>query len=150
MPAEESKKIFLDKRKLSPRYVPSNLPHRDMQLQELDNFFRDSLAEPSKAFLKALQIVGPAGSGKTSTVTHFGDNFEKEAKRVGVNLQHVYVNLKLHGGSRVLLYRYILDRVVCDSRLYSSVRPCSHPTQLHLRRVRYRQSSMSLPTTMMS
>src|SRR5436190_17685353 len=111
MPEEESKKIFLDKRKLSTRYVPSNLPHRDKQLQELDNFFRDSLTEPSKDFLKALQIIGPAGSGKTSTVTHFGDNFEKEAKKVGVNLQHVYVNLKLQGGSRVLLYRYILDKV---------------------------------------
>jgi len=49
MPEEKSsKKIFLDKRKLSTRYVPANLPHRDKQLQELDNFFRDSLADPSK------------------------------------------------------------------------------------------------------
>src|SRR5438093_2798664 len=98
MPVEQSsKKIFLDKRKLSTRYVPTNLPHRDKQLQELDDFFRDSLADPSKDFLKALQIIGPAGSGKTSTVTHFGDYFEKEAKKAGVNLQHVYVNLKLQG-----------------------------------------------------
>src|SRR5713226_6690743 len=69
MPVEQSK-IFLDKRKLSTRYVPSNLPHRDKQLQELDNFFKDSLMDPSKDFLKAFQILDPAGSGKTSTMIH--------------------------------------------------------------------------------
>ena len=71
MPAEQSsKKIFLDKMKLSTRYAPPNLPHRDKQLEELDNFFRDSLTDPSKDFLKALQIIGPAGSGKTSRMIH--------------------------------------------------------------------------------
>ena len=113
----EQSKIFLDKRKLSTRYIPPILPHRDKQLQELDNFFRGSLVEPSKDFLTTLQIIGPAGSGKTSTVTHFGADFEKDARKLGVNLQHVYVNLKLQGGSRVLLYRYILNSVA--PKLYS-------------------------------
>jgi len=112
----ERSNIFVDKRKLSTRYAPSTLTHRGKQLHELDNFFRGSLADPSEDFLKTLQIIGPAGSGKTSP-THFGSDFEKEAKKLGVNLQHVYVNLKLQGGSKALLYRYILNSVA--PKLYS-------------------------------
>jgi archaeal cell division control protein 6 len=110
--------IFKDREKLSPRYVPPNLLHRDGQIEELITFFKDSALDPARSFLKPVQIVGPAGTGKTSTVLRFGERFVSEARRNGVSAQHVYVNLKLQGGSRVILYRHLLEKATPE--VYSS------------------------------
>jgi cell division control protein 6 len=110
--------IFKDREKLSPRYVPSNLLHREIQIQEITNFFTGAAANPSRTFLKSLQVIGPAGTGKTSTVLKFGRGLESEARRNGVSIQHVYVNLKLQGGSKVVLYRYLLQNATPE--VYSS------------------------------
>jgi cell division control protein 6 len=71
--------IFRDKSKLSPRYLPSELPHRGKQIEQIDHIFGASYSNPSKFPLTVLQIVGPAGIGKTSTVLKFSkvlaDNF---------------------------------------------------------------------------
>lgn len=75
-------RIFKDREKLSPRYVPPMLPHREKQIQELYNIFREALASPSKAHLKSIQIVGPAGTGKTSCILRFGEKFEQDATRM--------------------------------------------------------------------
>jgi cell division control protein 6 len=86
-------RIFKDLEKLSPRYVPSTLPHREKQIGELYNAFREALTTPSKALLKTIQIIGPAGTGKTSCILRFGEKFEQDSARMKREVQHVYVNL---------------------------------------------------------
>jgi cell division control protein 6 len=110
--------IFKDKEKLSPRYVPANLLHREKQVEELDNLFKQTTVDPAKTFLKPVQIIGPAGTGKTSTVLRFGQKFVNDARKNGVSTQHIYVNLKLQGGGRVILYRYLLEQATPE--VYSS------------------------------
>lgn len=103
--------VFKDKDKLSSRYIPDKLPHRDGQMDRLRNFFRDILDHPSQAFLRVTQIIGGVGTGKTACTIRFGQIFEDEAKIRNIDFRHVYVNLKLHGWSRVTLYRHIVEMV---------------------------------------
>ena len=60
--------IFLDRSKLSPRYIPKELPHREKEIEKIYHTFRDSFSSPESFPLTIMQIVGPAGIGKTSTV----------------------------------------------------------------------------------
>ncbi|MEM2154451.1 MAG: AAA family ATPase [Nitrososphaeria archaeon] len=103
--------LFRDKEKLTPRYIPTNLPHRDSEVSFLNTFFRESLSYPSRSHLKTVQIIGSVGSGKTAVARLFGDRFEGEARRQNVELKHVYINLKLHGDSKVILYRHLIRQV---------------------------------------
>jgi hypothetical protein len=41
-----SSPIFRDREKLSPRYIPPRLPHREGQTQELSDLFRDAAVDP--------------------------------------------------------------------------------------------------------
>ena len=107
--------IFKDREKLTPRYIPSHLPHREDQIGLLWGFFRDSLSAPAETHLKTVQIIGGVGSGKTAVTRLFGDRFEAEAKKARVDLKHVYVNLKLHGRSRVILYRYLVQQAAPEA-----------------------------------
>ncbi len=109
-------RIFRDREKLSPRYIPPSLPHREKQINFLLDFFRENLVNPSKAYLKVLQIVGPAGSGKTCSVLKFAELAETLNFRR--NLVHSYINLKIQGGSKVVLYRNLLEK--CAPEAYSS------------------------------
>jgi Cdc6-like AAA superfamily ATPase len=60
--------IFRDRSKLSPRYIPEDLPHRQNQMQQIVHVFSGSAANPDKFPLTILQVIGVAGIGKTSTV----------------------------------------------------------------------------------
>jgi len=101
--------IFKDKEKLSPRYIPDALPHREEELKTLKSLLWDSLEAPSRSFLKVLQIIGDVGSGKTVTTVRFGEEFQKEAMSRKINLKHIYLNPKVHGASRIILYRYLVQ-----------------------------------------
>ena len=63
--------IFRDRSKLSPRYIPSDLPHREKQIDQIQYIFKESYLNPDKFPFAVLQIVGPAGIGKTSTILKF-------------------------------------------------------------------------------
>ncbi|MEM2921093.1 MAG: AAA family ATPase [Candidatus Bathyarchaeia archaeon] len=126
--------IFKDREKLSPRYIPQTLPHREEHIDSLYDTFRDALLSPSKAFLKTIQIVGPAGSGKTCTVLRFGQKFESDAERLKRDIRHVYINLKLQGGSRVVLYRYLLEAGAPE--VYSSSLSAEEMLRVMLRQLR--------------
>ena len=76
----------------------------------LTNIFGNLLDEPSQAFLRPVQLIGDVGTGKTCTTIRFGSDLEQTAKVRKINLKHVYVNLKLQGSSRTVLYRYIINR----------------------------------------
>ena len=103
--------IFRDKSKLSPRYLPSELPHRGKQIEQIDHIFGASYSNPSKFPLTVLQIVGPAGIGKTSTVLKFSKLLADNFLRNRLTLKTAYVNLKLQGGNKYGIYRFVLERV---------------------------------------
>jgi cell division control protein 6 len=103
--------IFRDKSKLSPRYLPSELPHRGKQIEQIDHIFGASYSNPSKFPLTMLQIVGPAGIGKTSTVLKFSKLLADNFLRNRLTLKTAYVNLKLQGGNKYAIYRFVLERV---------------------------------------
>ena len=100
--------IFKDREKISYRFIPPKLPHREEQINSLKSLFFKSLENPSNAHLQVAQIVGEVGSGKTVTSLHFGEMLELEAERRGVSLKHIYLNPKVHGSSRITLYRYLV------------------------------------------
>ena len=101
--------IFKNKESLSPNYPIEkywdNIPHRNEQIKTLWDFYGDILDKKGMSFLRRLQIIGPAGSGKTCTLKYFGGKFEREAHKRGINLDHVYINLKFEGGKRIIFYR---------------------------------------------
>lgn len=102
--------VFKVEDRLSPRYIPRALPHRDKEIKFLLDLFRDTLENISQSHLKTVQIIGGVGTGKTCTDTRFAQILQEQAEEKGIDLKHVYVNLKLQGKSKVVLYRSILDQ----------------------------------------
>ena len=101
--------IFKDRKKLSPRYLPKEISHRDKQIDLLVRTFLDIKNDPDKFPLTVLQIIGPAGIGKTSTVIKFSDILENELRKNKINIKIVYINLKLQGGNKYAIYKYLLS-----------------------------------------
>lgn len=101
--------IFKDRKKLSPRYIPKEIPHREKQIDLLIRTFLDIKEDPDKFPLTILQIIGPAGIGKTSTVIKFSNILENELRRSKINIKIVYINLKLQGGNKYAIYKYLLS-----------------------------------------
>jgi cell division control protein 6 len=107
--------LFKDRDRLLPNFPIerywSSLPHRERQLGLLRSFYGDVLEKKGESFLRVCQVIGPAGTGKTSTLRLFGDSFTKEAHNRRIDLDHIYINLKLEGGRKVVLYRNLLGKV---------------------------------------
>jgi cell division control protein 6 len=103
--------IFRDRLKLSPRYIPVDLPHRERQIEQIQHVFRDSYSDPDKFPLAVLQIIGPAGIGKTSTVLKFSKLLEQDFVKNRLVIKTAYVNLKLQGGNKYAIYRLLLERI---------------------------------------
>ncbi|HSE99277.1 MAG TPA: AAA family ATPase [Nitrososphaeraceae archaeon] len=101
--------IFKDRKKLSPRYIPKEIIHREKQIDLLVRTFIDIKDDPDKFPLTVLQIIGPAGIGKTSTVMKSSVILENELKNNKINIKIVYINLKLHGGNKYAIYKYLLS-----------------------------------------
>ncbi|MEM3018690.1 MAG: AAA family ATPase [Candidatus Bathyarchaeia archaeon] len=107
--------VFKDKERLLPNFPIEKywrmLPHRERELKVLWDSYGDALERRGEAFLRIVQVLGPAGSGQTCTMRLFGSLFEEEARRRHLNLSHIYVNLKLEAGRKVVLYRSLLGKV---------------------------------------
>ena len=103
--------IFRDRSKLSPRYVPEELPHRQTQVQQLMHVFSAAVKDPDKFPLTILQVVGVAGIGKTSTVLRSSKMLEEQFAKSRLTLKTVYINLKLQGGNKFAVYRFLLERI---------------------------------------
>ena len=101
--------IFKDRKKLSPRYIPKEIIHREKQIDLLIRTFIDIKYDPDTFPLTVLQIIGPAGIGKTSTVMKFSVILENEMKNSKINIKIVYINLKLQGGNKYAIYKYLLS-----------------------------------------
>jgi archaeal cell division control protein 6 len=103
--------IFLDRSKLSPRYIPKELPHREKEIEKIYHTFRDSFSSPESFPLTIMQIVGPAGIGKTSTVLSTMKILDDQFAKDRLKMKTAYINLKLQGGNKYAIYRFILEKV---------------------------------------
>jgi cell division control protein 6 len=103
--------IFRDRSKLSPRYVPEELPHRQAQLQQIVHVFSDAAKDPDRFPLTIMQVVGVAGIGKTSTVIRSSKMLEEQFAECRLTLKTAYINLKLQGGNKFAIYRFLLERI---------------------------------------
>ncbi len=103
--------IFRDRSKLSPRYIPDDLPHRQGQIQQIVHIFSDASKDPDRFPLTILQIIGVAGIGKTSTVIKATKVLEERFAKNRLALKTAYINLKLQGGNKYAIYRLLLERM---------------------------------------
>jgi cell division control protein 6 len=103
--------IFRDRSKLSPRYIPEDLPHRENQIGEIMHIFSGAVNNPDAFPLSILQVIGPAGIGKTSTVITSSKRIEEIFKNNRLDLKTAYINLKLQGGNKFAIYRFLLERI---------------------------------------
>ena len=103
--------IFKDRTKLSPRYIPKELPHRQKQIDLLKRIFSSIKNDPDKYPLTILQIIGPTGIGKTSTLIKFANLLQEELADNKISSKIVYINLKLLGGNKYAIYKYILGSI---------------------------------------
>jgi len=104
-------KIFLDRSKLSSRYIPNELHHREKEMSLLQTMFKDSYIKPDEFIFSTPQIVGRSGIGKTSTILKFSNILENEFKKSGLTLKVAYINLKLQGGNKYAVYRFLLEKI---------------------------------------
>ncbi len=111
--------IFKDRNRLSPRYMPPFLLHREEQLDALTNLFEDALDRISETYMRTVQIIGGIGVGKTSTALRFGAGFQEKARARKIDLVYVYINLKLQNSGRVVLYRHLLKQGAPEIRTTS-------------------------------
>lgn len=102
--------IFKDRNKLSPYYIPRRLPHREQQINMLLSIYGSMLENIWEAYPRFIEIVGPAGTGKTCTAIRFGEIISERARREGINLQHVYMNCKVDGTTRYVLYSNLVRK----------------------------------------
>lgn len=103
--------IFQDRSKLSSRYIPTDLPHREKQIEQIQQAFKESYSNPDKFPLMVLQIIGPAGIGKTSTVLKFSKILGEDFAKSRLKIKTAYVNLKLQGGNKYAIYKFLLERI---------------------------------------
>jgi cell division control protein 6 len=103
--------IFKNKAKLSPRYLPDELPHRGAEIQQIVRAFSDAPKEPNRFPLSILQVIGAAGIGKTSTVLRSSKLLEELFTKNRLKLKNVYINMKLQGGNKFAIYRFLLERI---------------------------------------
>lgn len=73
--------------------------------------FKDSYIKPDEFLFSTPQIVGRSGIGKTSTILKFSNILESEFKKSGLTLKVAYINLKLQGGNKYAVYRFLLEKI---------------------------------------
>lgn len=104
-------RIFFDRSKLSSRYIPNELHHREKEMSLLQTMFKDSYIKPDEFVFLTPHIVGRSGIGKTSTILKFSSMLENEFKKSGLTLKIAYINLKLQGGNKYAVYRFLLEKI---------------------------------------
>jgi cell division control protein 6 len=100
--------VFTDETKLDINYVPRRLPHRDVELHLLTEFFSFVLQFPGKMAQRII-ITGDVGTGKTALSQRFGSDITREANKHGINLRYVHVNCREYRGSLFLILHQIVS-----------------------------------------
>lgn len=106
--------LLVNPQALSSRHIPRQLPHRDEQISQLYTLIRKPLE--GDPFLQVVQLVGPVGTGKTSSDALVMKKLGEEIP----NLVHLYVNLRaLSEPSPWLVYSFIASQL--GARLSRSI-----------------------------
>ena len=63
----------------------------------LSDLYETALDNIGERYLRASQLVGPVGTGKTSAAIRFGEILEETASEWKIKLKHVYLNGKMEG-----------------------------------------------------
>ncbi|MHC1601019.1 MAG: Cdc6/Cdc18 family protein [Candidatus Nezhaarchaeales archaeon] len=106
-------KIFADKSKLSPSYIPEKLLYREAQIRTLMKLLEiEGLGK--SLYPKCIQVIGPTGSGKTSSCIKLGKIIEQKALDMGFSIRPVYVNLRLEGTSRFTIFKSMVEKVAFE------------------------------------
>jgi cell division control protein 6 len=80
-------------------------------MQQIVHAFSDAPKDPDKFPLTVLQVIGAAGVGKTSTVIRSSKILEELFAKSRLILKTAYVNLKLQGGNKFAIYRFLIERI---------------------------------------
>jgi cell division control protein 6 len=88
----EQKSLFRNKSVLQSNFNPTNIPHREKQINELAKILAPCLRaeKPSNVF-----VYGKTGTGKTLVVQHTLDNLTKVAEGREVPIIPIYLNCKM-------------------------------------------------------
>lgn len=108
----EKRSIFKDRQKLHPSYTPPELLHREKQIRMLDHIFKPPLKNPEKQVMKIIQIIGPTGSGKTSTLQYFSHSLRKASQETPTRLLTVHINCKTEAKTQRNLYKKIHNKTL--------------------------------------
>ena len=103
--------IFKDRNKLSPYYIPERLPHREEQIRMLHSIYDALIKDVKNAYPRFTQIIGPTGTGKTCTAIRFGKQITEYARKEDVELKYIYVNCKVDGATRYVLFRNLVRKL---------------------------------------
>lgn len=84
--------LFINKKTLQSNYIPSQVPHRKEQIDQVAGILAPALRsdKPSNVF-----IYGKTGTGKSLSVSHVCQNLDQIAKKNKVPLKIIYLNCKL-------------------------------------------------------
>jgi len=93
--------LFFNKKPLQSNYIPTNIPHREIQIQQIAGILAPALKgeRPSNILL-----YGKTGTGKTVSIKHITSEIQAVAEKNKLNLKIIYLNCKL-GSSADTEYR---------------------------------------------
>lgn len=88
-----SNNLFKNKEVIQSKYTPSNIPHRNEQIEQVASILAPSLRGERAS---NLFIYGNPGTGKTLSIQHVTDKILQKAKEMGKdNLKVIYINCKM-------------------------------------------------------
>lgn len=97
----KNEKIFEDRDVLRPEFIPSILPHRDLQVKKIAEIVACTLKNsmPSNIF-----IFGKTGTGKTAVVGHVSERLNYQCRKAGIaESQWIFLNCQeVNTGYRIL------------------------------------------------
>lgn len=92
--------LFRDSNALSPHFVPTQLPFREQQIDDIKKILAPALSNQKP---RNLFIYGKTGTGKTASVKRIMDDFNKENKNASMH----YVNCRIYNSRYRLLQKVL-------------------------------------------
>jgi len=111
--------------RLTDRYAPSFYvkPKDSSGIEELaallrthpniilvEQVYSSMIKDVKNTYPRFTQAIGDTGTGKTCTSIRFGEQITEQAVKEGVNLKHVYINCKVDGATRYVLFGNLLKK----------------------------------------
>ena len=103
--------VFRDETKLDINYTPPRLPHRQEQLNLLNQYLQYTITAPGK-MTQRIVITGRIGTGKTALTQHFGKKITRKARERQINLKYIHVNCRQCKGGLFLILQQAIQRFI--------------------------------------